>query len=176
MKRIVIVVILIVSVLVLLFIPKEERINRAVVAVGLKAPEFELPEIDASGKNPSGIWRFSELKGKVVFINFWASWCEECKKEMPSMQWLYKKMQGRPFQMITILYRDKPEKAMAYMRENGFTMPVLLDPGNKVSYSYGVSGVPETFIIDKEGILRKRIIGMGIWDSPEALAFFENLL
>lgn len=176
MKRFVIILMLIVAALILLFIPEKERINRPVVVVGLGAPDFELPELDPSGKNPSRIWRLSDLMGKVVFINFWASWCEECKKEKPSMQRLYEMMQGKPFQTITILYRDNPEKAMAYMKKNGFTMPVLLDTNKKASYSYGVTGVPETYIIDREGVLRKKIIGGGVWDSPEALGFIENLL
>jgi len=176
MRRIVIILLLIVAGVVLFFIPNEDRVDRPIVAVGLKAPDFELPEIDPSGKNPLKIWRSSDLKGKVVFINFWASWCKECRIEMPSMQRLYEKMQGRPFQMVTILYREAPEKAIAYMKANGFTMPVLLDEGNKTSYSYGVTGVPETYILDKEGIVKKRHIGLGEWDSPEALGFIENLL
>ncbi|MCL4536268.1 MAG: TlpA family protein disulfide reductase [Nitrospirae bacterium] len=176
MKQIVIILILIVAGLVFFFIPKEEKIQRAVVAVGLKAPDFELPELDAGGKSSSMIWRFSELKGKVVFINFWASWCDECKKEKPAIQMLYEKMQGRPFQMLTIVYRDAPEKAMAYMRENGYTMPVLFDGDMKIARNYGVRGVPETYIIDREGIVREKIIGRRQWDSPEAIELIEKWL
>ncbi|MBU4320041.1 MAG: redoxin domain-containing protein, partial [Nitrospinae bacterium] len=77
MKRIIIILMLIVAGLVLFFIPKEEKIQRAIVAVGLKAPDFELPELDTSSKGSSMIWRLSELRGKVVFINFWATWCDE---------------------------------------------------------------------------------------------------
>lgn len=176
MKRIVIIVILIVAVLVLFFIPKEEKGQRAVVAVGLKSPDFELPEIDSGGKGQSMIWRLSELKGKVVFINFWATWCDECKKEKPSMQMLYEKMQGKPFQMLTIVYRDAPEKALTYMRENGFTIPVLFDEGNEISRSYGVRGVPETYIIDREGIVREKIIGRRQWDNPEAMQLIDRWL
>lgn len=169
---------LIVAVLVFFFIPKEEKIQRAGVAVGLKAPDFELPELDTSGKVSSIIWRFSELKGKVIFINFWASWCDECKKEKPTVQRLYEKMQGKSFQMLTIAYGDAPEKAMAYMRmrENVYTMPVLFDDDMKVARNYGVRGVPETYIIDREGIVREKIIGRRQWDSPEAIELIEKWL
>ncbi len=178
MKRIVIIILLIFGGVVLFFIPKEETIKgpRVILIVGQKAPEFELPEIDPNGKNPSKIWKSSDLKGKVVFINFWASWCKECRIEMPSIQRLYEKMKDRPFQMITILYREAPEKAMAYMKANGFTMPVLFDKDHQISYLFGITGVPETYILDKEGIVKKRHIGGGVWDSPEALGFIENLL
>jgi len=167
---------LVAAVLVLLFFPREAKIQRTVVAVGLKAPAFELPELDATGKGSFRIWRFPELKGKVVFINFWAVWCDECKLEKPAMQSLYEKMQGRPFQMLTILYRDDPKKAVEYMKINGYSMPVLLDEGMKVAKNFGVRGVPETFIIDKEGILREKTIGRRQWDSPEAIGFIEKLL
>ena len=176
MKQIVIILMLIIAGLVLFFIPKEEKIQRAIVAVGLKAPDLELQELDISGKGLSMIWRFSELKGKVVFINFWATWCDECKKEKPTMQRLYEKMQGRPFQILTILYRDDAKKAVEYMKMNGYTMPVLLDEDMKVARNYGVRGVPETYIIDREGILKEKIIGRMTWDSPEAIDFIEKLL
>ncbi|MFH1015124.1 MAG: TlpA disulfide reductase family protein [Nitrospirota bacterium] len=176
MKRTIIILMLIVAGLVLFFLPKEEKIQRAVVAVGLKAPDFELPELDASGKGSSMIWRLSELKGKVIFINFWASWCDECKIEKPAIQRLYEKMQGRPFQMLTIIYRDNAEKAVEYMKMNGYTMPVLLDDDMKVARNYWVRGVPETFIIDKEGILREKTIGRRQWDRPEAIGIIEKWL
>lgn len=167
---------LIVAGLVLFFIPKEEKIQRAIVAVGLKAPDFELPELDTSSKGSSMIWRLSELRGKVVFINFWATWCDECKKEKPAMQRLYEKMQGRHFQILTIIYRDDAKRAAEYMKMNGYTMPVLLDYDTKVARNYWVRGLPETFIIDKEGIVREKIIGRRAWDSPEAIGLIEKWL
>ncbi|HBR21354.1 MAG TPA: thioredoxin [Nitrospiraceae bacterium] len=178
MKKIIIILMLIVAGLALFFfMPKElERVQRAMAAVGLKAPDFELPELDTSGEGSSMIWRLSELKGKVVFINFWASWCDECKKEKPTMQRLYEKMQGRPFQMLTIIYRDDAKKAVEYMKMNGYTMPVLLDYDMKVAGNYWVRGVPETFIIDREGIVREKIIGRRAWDSPEAIGLIEKWL
>ena len=179
MKKIIIIILMLIvaGLALFFFMPKElQRVHRAMAAVGLKAPDFELPELDTSGKGSSMIWRSSELKGKVVFINFWATWCDECKKEKPAIQRLYEKMQGRPFQMLTIIYKDDPKKAVNYMKINGYTMPVLFDAGNEISRSYWVRGVPETFIIDKEGIVREKIIGRRAWDSPEAIGLIEKLL
>ena len=83
MKKMIIILMLIVAGLALFFLCQKEleRVHRAMAAVGLKAPDFELPELDTTGKGSSMIWRLSELKGKVVFINFWASWCDECKRK-----------------------------------------------------------------------------------------------
>lgn len=179
MKRIMVIILMLIAagLVLFFFMPKElERVQRAIDAVGLKAPDFELLELDTSGKGSSNIWRSSELRGKVVFINFWATWCDECKKEKPSMQSLYEKMQGRPFQMLTILHRDDAKKAVAYMQMNGYTMPVLLDGDMKVARNYWVRGVPQTYIIDREGIVREKIIGGMTWDSPEAIGLIEKWL
>jgi peroxiredoxin len=175
MKKIIILMLIVAGLVLFFFMPKElERVQRAIVAVGLKAPDFELPELDTNRKVSFRIWRLSELKGKVVFINFWATWCDECKKEKPAMQRLYEKMQGRPFQMLTIIYRDDAKKAVEYMKMNGYTMPVLLDYDTKVARDYWVRGVPETYIIDKEGIVREKTIGRRQWDSPEAIGLIEK--
>ena len=178
MKKIIIILMLIVAGLALFFfMPKElERVQRAIDAVGLKAPDFELPELDTNRKVSSRRWRLSELKGKVVFISFWATWCDECKKEKPAMQRLYEKMQGRHFQMLTIIYMDDPKKAIEYMKMNGYTMPVLFDGDKKVARNYWVRGVPQTYIIDREGIVREKIIGRRAWDSPEAIGLIEKWL
>jgi len=134
----------------------------SVAQPGLPAPDFELLDIEGN------IWKLSELKGQVVFVNFWATWCPPCREEMPSMQELYKAMPKDHFKMLTILSNDNPALAATFAEKNGFEFPILEDPGSEVGRAYGITGVPETYIIDKKGILRQKYIGPRHWNAPEA--------
>lgn len=120
---------------------------------------------------------FSDVKGKVLFINFWASWCQPCREEMPSIEALYREMKSNnDFAMITILYNDDPLNALEYLRSGGYGFPVYSDPEGRSSKNYGVTGVPETYIVDKKGVLRKRVLGGADWNSAEAKSFINDLL
>ena len=129
--------------------------------LGKPAPDFEL--MDASGKT----WKLSSLKGKVVFVNFWATWCKPCRDEMPSMAALNKAMAGKPFQMLAIVFNDDLAMAESFARRLGATFPVLGNPGQELTEAYMITGVPETFLIDADGILRHKLIGPYSWDTPE---------
>ncbi len=153
-----------------LFLLPEKKIYEKVASVGKPAPAFEYP--DSNGK----IWKLSDLKGKVVFLNFWATWCTTCKAELPSKEALYKKMQEKPFQMLGMLFRDDPANLTPYFKKNSVSFPTLISPKNEAAKVYGITGVPETFIIDKEGIVREKIVGPKAWDSPEAMALIEKWL
>ncbi len=126
------------------------------------APKFTLQ--DTEGKQVE----LAALEGKVVFINFWATWCPPCREEMPSILRLNRKMAGKPFVLVTILMNDDPANAKAFYHAIGGSLPTLLDPDAAVANAYGITGVPETFIIDKKGIFRKKVIGGWTWDSAEA--------
>jgi DsbE subfamily thiol:disulfide oxidoreductase len=118
-----------------------------------------------------------DLKNKVLFVNFWASWCPPCKEEMPSIESFSKDMQGNDkFQIITILYKDPYQDGTAYMKQNGYTFPVYSDSNGLVARNFGVTGVPETYVIDKKGILKKRVLGPAEWNTPEAKNFINSLL
>ncbi|MEW6001474.1 MAG: TlpA disulfide reductase family protein [Nitrospirota bacterium] len=137
----------------------------------LKAPEFVLKDLNGN------IYNSSDLRGSVLFINFWASWCEPCLEEMPSIENLYDHFKNdNHFRMFAVLYRDDYQKAIGYMKENDFHFPVFLDNGENAARSFGITGVPETYIIDKKGILRGKVIGPEEWNSPEAITFISNLL
>jgi len=139
---------------------------------GLYAPEFELEDA-ASGKKMLS----SELKGKVLFINFWASWCSSCREEMPSIAKLSKHFStNQDFILLPILYRDSPQDAVNYLKESGFNLPALIDRNGKAARAFGLRGIPETYIVDKKGITRKKVIGPYEWDSPDVLAFISGLL
>jgi len=142
------------------------------IAVGLSAPDFLVTDV-VSGQRISS----AELKGKVLFVNFWASWCEPCKEEMPSLESLYRgEMSQKDFRMVTILYKDSPSNALGYMKVNGYTFPVYTDMRDSSSKNFGVTGVPETYIVDKKGILRRRVIGGADWNSPDEKDLIRSLL
>lgn len=126
------------------------------------APDFTL--VDTTGRT----WILSELKGRVVLVNFWASWCQPCLQEMPSMEALNRFLPKDRFIMLSILFNDAPVLAENIAEKLNLTFPILIDPENSAARAYGLTGVPETYIIDREGILRKRFIGPVDWDSGDA--------
>jgi peroxiredoxin len=137
--------------------------------IGKPAPDFVLQ--DVSGSN----WKLSSLKGKVVFVNFWATWCKPCRDEMPSMVALNEAMAGKPFQMLAIVFNDDLDMASSFARRLGVTFPVLANPGSELTEAYMITGVPETFIIDVNGILRHKFIGPYNWDTQEMRNLVQEL-
>jgi cytochrome c biogenesis protein CcmG, thiol:disulfide interchange protein DsbE len=126
------------------------------------APDFTL--VDTTGKT----WSLADLRGRVVLVNFWASWCQPCLQEMPSMQELNGFLPEDKFTMLSILFNDAPAFAENIAERFNLNFPILIDPENMAARAYGLTGVPETYIIDKEGVLRKKFIGPVEWNSPEA--------
>jgi peroxiredoxin len=153
-----------------LFLVPETKVYKEIASVGQPAPDFEYA--DSTDK----VWRLADLKGKVVYINFWATWCNTCKGEMPQKALLKKKMEGKPFQMLGVLFRDDPDNLPAYFKKHNVTIPTLISPDNDASKRFGITGVPETFIIDKDGIVREKLVGPKEWDTEESLAIIEKWL
>ena len=131
--------------------------------VGEIAPDFTLA--DTNGKT----WTLSELKGQVVFVNFWATWCPPCREEMPAMQRLLDMMPKDKFKMLAVLNRDTLANAELFAEKNNITIPILNDMGNNIGPMFSLTGLPETFIVDKQGILREKVIGPAQWDSQEVV-------
>jgi len=170
-NKVFIFLIIILSGIAIAFFIVRHQYSPRITTVGSVAPDIELIDIN---KNTL---KLSELKGSVVFINFWATWCESCIDELPSIERLFIHLSGNPkFKLITILYKDDGYSISSYMKENGYTFPVYLNPDGSAAKYFGITGVPETFIIDKKGILRKKIIGPADWDSPLAIEALQNLL
>ena len=138
---------------------------------GLEVPDFAFPDIN--GQEVS----LSAQRGKVVLVNVWATWCPPCRREMPSMQRLYEKFKGKNFEILAVSIDSEEREAVApFMRKMNLTFPALLDPGETIRSLYGITGVPESFIIDKQGILVKKIIGPINWATPEVFQFIQDLL
>lgn len=138
---------------------------------GNYAPDFTLK--DLSGKEV----QLSTLKGKVVLLNFWATWCPPCREEIPSMMRLNQVMQGKPFQMLAVSIDEGGKEAVeAFYRKQNASLPTLLDGDSKVARRYGTTGVPETFVIDKKGLILKKVIGPLDWDSRQVVAALEEIM
>ncbi len=169
-KALILLIILLSGITIVLFISRHQYSPR-IAKIGSVAPDIELIDIN---KNKL---KLSELNGSVVFINFWATWCEPCIDEMPSIEGLFRRLSENPkFKLITILFKDEGSMAFNYMNENGYTFPLYLNPDGSAAKEFGITGVPETFIIDKKGILRDKVMGPAEWDSPRSIETFHNLI
>jgi peroxiredoxin len=139
--------------------------------VGQTAPEFSLADLKGNAV------RLANLKGKVVFVNVWATWCEPCRQEMPAMQSLYTALAGPDFEMLAVSSdQSKREVIEQFVQTNRLTFPVLLDPDLQVADRYRVTGYPETFVIDRNGMVVAHEIGPRHWDAPDAVAAFRTLM
>jgi peroxiredoxin len=110
---------------------------------------------DLQGKS----WHLRELKGKVVLVNFWATWCPPCRKEMPDLQALYDKYKDQGFVVLSIS-DEEAAKVSPFVTERNISYPVLLDPGRKVNEAFVVEGIPKSFVYDREGKLVAQSIDM----------------
>ncbi|MGH7865348.1 MAG: TlpA family protein disulfide reductase [Candidatus Binataceae bacterium] len=139
---------------------------------GRIAADFTLE--DLSGKSVS----LASIRGKVIFLNFWATWCEPCRDEMPSMQVLDDALRGNAdFVMLAVSQDQSGRPAVKpFVEKNGFRFKVLLDPDGQLASSYGLTGVPETFIIDRAGRIVAHHMGAFDWSRPEVREALERML
>jgi peroxiredoxin len=135
-----------------------------------EAPSFVLP--DLSGK----VVRMDDLRGKVVVLNLWATWCPPCIDEMPTLETLAKKMAGRDFVLLAISEDETSSKVGPWIDKQGFTFPVLLDERGQVGADLGITGYPETFIIDRGGRIVHHHVGYRDWSEPGIVAALERLM
>lgn len=136
----------------------------------IKAPGFTLIAMDGVEKS------LSDYKGKVLFINFWASWCGPCVYEMPSIERLHRSfVDDSEIEIVLINLGEDRNTVKNFIEEGGYTIPTLLDIDNKVGLSYGVRSIPTTVIIDKNGNLVGTKTGAHEWDSDGVKEILESL-
>ncbi len=140
-----------------------------VINIGQQAPDFTIK--DQQG-HPV---RLSDLRGKVVFLNVWGTWCEPCIKEMPTMEALNNKFKDRKFQMMAVSIDNDWEEVNQFYREHNLTLPAFLDPGHQIATLYKVYKYPETFLIDANGYVVKHT-WQEDWASRRAVDIVENLV
>src|SRR5713226_5672843 len=121
--------------------------------VGGPAPEIALKDLQGHEV------KLSDLRGKIVLLNFWATWCKPCKEEMPAMQASYDKLRGQGFVVLAVNELEDTEKVIEHVRSHGHTFPVVMDHDNRVANRYGVVGLPASFLVDRQGIVREHIFG-----------------
>ena len=143
------------------------------VGVGAKAPEFHVTSI-ATGDSVS---LRETYKGKVTLVNIWATWCIPCREEMPSMEKLYTELAPRGFAIAAVSIDEAPaEDVRAFAEELGLTFDILHDRSTRIQQTYQTTGVPESFLLDRDGVIVKRVIGAHDWSSPANRALVERLL
>ncbi len=144
----------------------------APVAVGNDAPPFRA--LDIATGDSVGLDSFA---GDVVLLNVWATWCIPCEAEMPSMQRLYDELSPLGFQVGAVSVDGSgPEHIKEWIDERGLTFRVLQDQSGNIERTYQTIGVPETFIIDRDGVIVKKVIGATEWDHPTHTALLRELL
>jgi peroxiredoxin len=141
-----------------------------IVELGDTAPDFQLE--DTKGNKVS----LSDLRGKVVLVNFWATWCPPCRAEMPSMEKLYEIMAGEDFVMLAINVEENGRTSVPdFLSKTSHSFPILYDDQGIVQRLYGVYKFPESFVIRKNGVIDDRVIGAIDWAHPDTIAYFKEL-
>ena len=141
------------------------------VTVGSKVPDVKVVRSD--GKYVS----LASFKGKVVLINFWATWCPPCVREMPELNKLYKKFKKDGLVILPIANpRDSVERVKAFFKYVGIDFPYYVDENFTATRLFGVRALPTTFVVDRKGVVRQVFIGMRPWMSPQFVDYFKSLL
>jgi len=133
-------------------------------------PDFSL--VNPDGKKIS----LKNLRGKIVFLNFWASWCVPCREEMPAMEKLYQEFKDKNFTILAVAVKDRKQDAINFVKELKLTYPVALDPEGQAGLLYGAWGLPTTYLIGPKGEGLARAWGPAEWYGPPARKLIKELV
>lgn len=168
-SAIAVVIIVVIAVAAFIVLGQKEKFEP--VGAGGASIDFTLPDLE--GKPVS----LKDFRGKVVFLNFWATWCKPCEEEMPSMQGLYEGLKGEPFEIVAVsVDSEGPETVRKYADKYGITFRVLHDRKGRVKETYKTTGVPETFIIDQKGFIAEKVWGPRDWSDASSQLTILDLL
>mgnify|MGYP001373167325 CR=1 FL=1 len=142
------------------------------VEVGSRAPDFAA--VDLANRQPA---TFARYRGQVVLLNVWATWCQPCRVEMPSLERLHRTFAGTDFRIVAVsIDKEGPEVVAQFVRELGLTFDILHDQTGDIQRIYQTTGVPESFVIDRNGVIIKKVIGAAEWDGPVTETLLRRLL
>lgn len=136
---------------------------------GKRAEDFSL---QLAGKST----HLSELQGKVVVLNFWASWCPPCIEETPALNQLQRRIAGRGGMVLGVSIDEDPAAYEKFLRDQGIVFPTWRAPSTRIMHDYGTTLIPDTYVIDRHGRIARKFVSSQKWDSPELLAYFDQLL
>jgi len=145
--------------------PVPSRLER-----GASAPDFELRDLE--GREV----KLADLRGRVVLVNFWATWCKPCEDEMPAMERLYRSLEPEGFELLAVSVDEGQSEVRAFEQRLGITFPILLDPDQSVSELYQTTGFPESVLVDAQGRIIDRFVGPRDWDAEVYVERIRELL
>jgi len=153
---------------------KKDRLFRKMGALPVphtaEAIDFTLKDLNGN------LVRISDFRGNIVLLNFWATWCPECRLEMPSMQKLHSRFKNNNFVLVSVSIKETAAEVKNFFNKNGLTFIGLLDSDGKVSSQMAIRAIPTTFILSRNGEILGTIMGAREWNSKEAIALFEHLI
>lgn len=136
----------------------------------VKAPAVTLRDLDGRPLT------LRDLRGQVVFVNFWATWCVPCRNEMPALENLYRAYRDRGFVVVGVNFRESAGVVRGFMQELRLSFPALVDTDAAVSRAFGVRGLPVSFLLDREGRILWKAIGSREWDSSHGRTYLDDVL
>jgi peroxiredoxin len=153
------------------YLVMDRKTGNKIIASGDHAPEFRLQKFDG------GSVSLSDLRGKVVMVHFWATWCPPCVDELPTLDMLHNSPISKDFEMLAVSVDEGGAGAVApFIQKNRLSLPVLFDPGGDVARLYGTYKLPETYIVDRQGVVRYKAIGPRDWTDPANIQVLQNII
>jgi peroxiredoxin len=138
---------------------------------GSPAPAFELELLGGDGS-----LALSDLRGRVVLVNFWATWCESCEEEMPAMERLYRMLRAEGFELLAISVDSDAGEVAEFRDRLQLSFPIPLDPDKEVATAYQIFRFPESLLIGRDGLVAEKFVGPKDWDAPPYVARIRRLL
>lgn len=117
----------------------------------------------------------NQFRGQIVVLNFWATWCEPCVEEMPSLVEMQRRMRAKGVTVVAVSIDENESAYRSFLKQHGVDLLTVRDPGQKTPALYGTRGWPETFVIDRNGVMRRKFIGAVDWTEPEITDFLSKL-
>lgn len=152
------------------YAPRLAKLGFYVFDSAFTQPDFKVADLAGAQKSRNS------LKGKVVLLNFWATWCAPCKEEIPSIDALSKAMKGKNFEVFAVSLGEDSQTVQGFVDDQKISFPVYLDPRNTLARNYASQGIPTTYILDKEGRFIAGMVGSYNYANPEFIALLDELV